>query len=69
MDPDVAYETMVDERVANEDRANAATDLLLWLYGGGFTPKAWTGSTDKLRELCQKIRQLRPPPRSPLARR
>jgi len=67
MDPDVALTTALDSGAHPTDRANAAQDLLLWLYGGGFMPAAWPKSQDALREELQRIRALRPtPPPRPL---
>lgn len=62
MDPDITLVTVLDENADPTERADAAQDLLLWLYQGGFQPLAWKGSGDALREECQRIRKLRPAP-------
>lgn len=41
MDPDATYALMTDESNDLDERAVAATDLLVWLAKGGAAPSAW----------------------------
>lgn len=51
--------TMLDDDGDPNERANAATAVLTYLYGGGSVPAVWPNSRNRLIEIAREIRGLR----------
>jgi hypothetical protein len=54
MDPDACYAIFCDGDASDDERADAAEDLLEWLGRGGFAPAAMPGEglLDSYRRSC-----------------
>lgn len=56
MDPTTTLKLMMDPTSDMDERAVAATDLLVWLASGGHVPEGWTTHLTGLRTISDAKR-------------